>query len=133
MDRVFVDTSAWVAFANQSDPDRPRVRAALMSWRGRLVTSNLVFMETVTLCLYRYGHEVAVRFGDRLRDGSTADLVRVEREDEDGAWELLRERADKTYSFTDCASFTVMRRLGLSLAIALDVDFKREGFDVLPR
>lgn len=132
MERVFVDTSAWVAFANRADPDRDRVGSVLREWKGRLVTSRLVFVETVTLCLYRFGHDVAVRFGDRLRDGSTADLVRLESADDDQAWELLRERPDKAYSFTDCASFTVMRRLGITRAVTLDEDFARESFEMLP-
>ena len=38
----------------------------------------------------------------------------------------------KTYSYTDCTSFVVMRRLGLHTAIALDADFQREGFALLP-
>lgn len=132
MERVFVDTSAWVAFVNRADPDRTRIRTVLREWKGRLVTSQLVFVETVTLCLYRFGHDIAVRFGDRMRDGSTADLVRLDVTDDDSAWELFRQRPDKTYSFTDCASFTVMHRLGITRAITLDADFAREGFEMLP-
>lgn len=47
-------------------------------------------------------------------------------------WDLFQARGDKSYSFTDCTSFALMRRLGLEEAVALDADFRREGFRVLP-
>jgi predicted nucleic acid-binding protein len=36
------------------------------------------------------------------------------------------------YSYTDCTSFVLMRRLRIQQAIALDADFQREGFLLLP-
>lgn len=132
MQRLFVDTSAWFAFANRADPDHKNVAALIDAFKGRLVTSNFVFDETVTLCLYRLGHAAAERVGQALRDGGQVDLVRVAPEDEAVAWKLFRERRDKQYSFTDCTSFALMRRLGLKAAAALDDDFAGEGFEQLP-
>lgn len=133
MQRLFVDTSAWFAFANRVDPDHKTVAALLAAFKGRLVTSNFVFDETVTLCLYRLGHAAAERVGQALRDSSQVDLLRVAPEDETAAWQLFRERSDKQYSFTDCTSFALMRRLDLKAAAALDDDFAGEGFEQLPQ
>lgn len=133
MQRLFVDTSAWFAFANRADPDHKTVTALLAAFKGRLVTSNFVFDETVTLCLYRLGHAAAERVGQALRDSSQVDLLRVAPEDETAAWQLFRERSDKQYSFTDCTSFALMRRLDLKAAAALDDDFAGEGFEQLPQ
>ncbi|MDA2939130.1 PIN domain-containing protein [Acidobacteria bacterium AH-259-A15] len=132
MRRLFVDTSAWFAFLNQADPDHERVGNFLENFEGRLVTSNFVFDETVTLCLYRLGWKAAAKFGESLLDSATVDLIRVTSEDERAAWSLFLERADKTYSFTDCTSFQLMRRLGIRKALALDTDFEREGFEIEP-
>jgi len=33
---------------------------------------------------------------------------------------------------TDCTSFVVMRRLGLTVAVAVDDDFRQEGLRTLP-
>ena len=104
----------------------------LDAFKGRLVASNFVFDETVTLCLYRLGHAAAELVGQALRDSSQVDLVRVTPGDETAAWQLFRERADKQYSFTDCTSFVLMRRLDLKTAAALDDDFAGEGFEQLP-
>jgi len=132
MQRLFVDTSAWFAFANSGDPDHETVAELLAAFKGRLVSSNFVFDETVTLCLYRLGHDAAERVGQALRDGDQVDIVRVAPEDEAGAWQLFRERRDKQYSFTDCTSFALMQRLNLKTAAALDDDFAGEGFEQLP-
>jgi predicted nucleic acid-binding protein len=131
-DRLFVDTSAWFAFVNRRDPEHGPTKKLLEHWAGRLVTSNYVFDETVTLCLLRLGHAAALRVGAALRDPDVVHLLRASPEDERHAWELFGDRSDKRYSYTDCVSFIMMRRLDLTRAAALDDDFRREGFEALP-
>ena len=130
--RYFVDTSAWFALVNRSDPDHERISKLLQENRGRLVTTNFVFDETVTICRSRLGHGTAVRVGEALLDSVVVDLIRATPGDETRAWDLFRGRQDKPYSYTDCVSFTMMRRLGVDTAIALDDDFRQEGFDARP-
>jgi predicted nucleic acid-binding protein len=129
--RLFVDTSAWVALANRAEAAHGAVSALLQAPGVRLVTSSFVFDETVTLCRMRLGHPVALRVGAVLR-GDAVDLVHVTPEDLAEAWVLFAARADQAYSFTDCTSFVLMRRLRLDTAAALDADFAREGFRVVP-
>ena len=130
--RLFVDTSAWFAYVNAGDPDHQRVRAALDDPPGRLVTSNFVFDETVTLAQARLGHRRAVAIGRTLLDPALVEFLRVTPADEHAGWTLFERRPDKSYSFTDCTSFVVMRRLRLERAVALDAHFSQEGFEVLP-
>jgi hypothetical protein len=132
MERAFVDTSAWVAYVDAKDERHRAVKRSITKWKDRLVTTNFVLDETVTLCRYDCGHDVAVRVAERLTDGRSVELVRVTAEDEARALDLLRKRADKEYSFTDCTSFVVMRRLGMTRAITTDSDFQQEGFESLP-
>lgn len=132
MERLFVDTSAWFAYANRKDHDHATVRAVLAGFKGRLATSNFILDETVSLCLYRLGHTAAQRVGAVLLDPDTVDLIRITPEDEQAAWTLFRNRTDQHYSFTDCTSFALMRRLRIATALALDEDFRTEGFGVMP-
>ncbi|MFQ5667880.1 MAG: type II toxin-antitoxin system VapC family toxin [Candidatus Binatia bacterium] len=132
MERIFVDTSAWIAYANRADPDHARVRDLLRSFRGRRITSNFVFDETVTFCRYRFGHELAADIGNALLDARVADLIRVTADDERQAWLLMVGRPDQRYSFTDCTSFALMRRLRLRTVAALDQHFRTERFEVVP-
>jgi predicted nucleic acid-binding protein len=43
------------------------------------------------------------------------------------------ERPDKTWGFTDCISFVVMREEGLTDAVTADVHFVQAGFRALLR
>ncbi len=132
MERLFVDTSAWFAYTNRKDPMHTRVSETLRTFPGRLVTTNFIFDETISLCLYRLGHQAARSVGAVLLDPKAVDIIRITIEDERAAWELFCNRGDKRYSFTDCTSFALMRRLGLTTALALDADFSAEGFAVAP-
>jgi predicted nucleic acid-binding protein len=132
MDRLFVDTSAWYAYLNRKDPGHAAVAAALAPWEGRIVLTDYVFDELMTLLRMRIGHEAAVRVGELLRSGEVGVLANVEPEDFERAWRQFRREKDKQYSFTDCTSFAVMRRLGIRTAAALDVHFQQAGFEVLP-
>ena len=61
MKRVFVDTGAWYALVDADDPDHRRVSDCIQHHRERLVTSNFVFDEVVTLVRYRLGWQPASR------------------------------------------------------------------------
>ena len=130
--RHFVDTGAWFAYANAADPDHHRVRAILDRPPGRLVTSSYVFDETVTLTQARLGHRRAIAVGRVLLDMAVVELLSIVPADERAAWALFERRPDKSYSFTDCTSFVLMRRARIAAAVTLDQHFSQEGFVVVP-
>ncbi len=131
MNRVFVDTSGWYAYVRADEPAHAAVRGALERWEGRLVTTDFVFDETVTLARMRLGFAHAARIGETLLDPGVVELVRLLPEDLEDAWALFTKNKDKKWSFTDCSSFAVMRRLRLSGAVTTDRHFRQAGFDVL--
>ena len=132
MERLFIDTSAWFSYADLGDPDHVRIVKAFKPYKGRLVTSNYVLDETITLCRHRLGHRAAVLLGETILDPDLADLIRIEARDERAAWDLFASRSDKDYSFTDCTSLVVMRELGLRRVLTTDRHFAQMGFEVLP-
>jgi predicted nucleic acid-binding protein len=131
-ERLFVDTGAWFAYVNAADPDHQRVRPILDRASGRFVTSNYVFDETVTLTQARLGHRLAVTVGRTLQNVAVVELLSITPADERAAWSLFEKRADKSYSFTDCTSFVLMRREKIATAVALDEHFSQEGFIAVP-
>jgi len=48
------------------------------------------------------------------------------------ATRVLRENQEARWSFTDCASFSIMRQLGISQAFAFDQNSEEAGFSKLP-
>lgn len=132
MKRVFVDTAGWYAFVRADDPDHGAIKTALERWQGRLVTSNFVFDEVITLVRARLGHSLARRVGKTLRAPEVVELVRISSEDEEEAWNLFVRHRDKHYSFTDCTSFALMGRLGIEAAITTDYHFRQAGYQTEP-
>ena len=132
MNRAFVDTGAWYALLDKRDPDHAPVTEAFRAYRGRLVTSNYIFDEAVTLARYRLGWEVAHKLGAELRAQRVARLERVTQKDEAAAWSIFEQHQDKRYSFTDCTSFVLVQRLGLAVCLAVDSDFLSFGLHCLP-
>jgi len=132
MKRVFVDTGAWYSLVDAKDPDHRAVAACLAEYHGRLATSNFVFDETVTLLRYRLGYRAARTFGAALLAGGLGPVFRLTPADEAGAWEIFTRYRDKRFSFTDCTSFALIKRLAIGSAVAIDDDFRAFGIPCLP-
>jgi len=123
---VFVDSSAWYALANERDRNH-EAACHFMQGRYRLVTTNFVIDETITLVLTRKDYRAALDIGNELWSEKQARIVWLSRQDQRAAWELFKRYSDKQFSFTDCTSFVVMERLGLACAFAFDEDFAQTG------
>jgi len=135
MRSVFVDTSAFVALRNAAEAEHEQARAALaglLAEGAALFTSNYVFAETYTALLVRVGRAEAIEWGRRFRASGAIELVRVEGEIEDGAWEILERHADKQWSYVDATSFALIERDGGGEAFAFDAHFSQRGLRVHP-
>ena len=132
MNRIFVDTGAWYAMTDRKDEDHASVVAALREYRGRLLTSNYVLDETLTLVRFRLGWRVSRQLGETLRAGVLARLERISPRDEEAAWEIFSTWSDKSFSYTDCTSFAICNRLELPLCLAIDNDFRSFGLHCVP-
>lgn len=134
--RLFVDTSALAAWAESRDPKRRRVMEFLLAPPSgcRLVTSNLVFAETMTLLSSRYGQDSAIRFGDVFLSSRMFEGVRYADEAlERAALAVLRRYRDKRLSFTDASSIAIVKSEGLDGVFGFDEDFARCGIPLYPR
>ena len=132
VERIFVDTGFWYALNDQRDPAHARALAALEADSLPHVTSNAVFWETLTLIRYRLGHALAMRFGEELMRHPRVEILWLTKADEQEAWRILRRHGDQRFSFTDCLSFALMRRLGCRRALTFDRDFRAMGFLTSP-
>lgn len=127
-ERLFLDTSAIYAYINSRDPDHEKIKTLLSSFSGKLVITNYIFDEVITLVKARLGHATAVRVGTILLNSPQIERAWITQADEAAAWDLFVDRDDKGYSFTDCTSFAVMRRLKIKKSLAFDEHFRQEGF-----
>ncbi len=96
--------------------------------REKLVTSDFVIDEVLTLLKVRGNVEFAPSASEeRFLSGELAEIEWVSRLDFEQAWEVFNKYRDKEWSFTDCVSFVMMRRLGIKKAFAFDEHFRQLG------
>ena len=130
---IFVDTSAWYARYTPRDPNHQAARSFHRANREPLVTTDFIVDETLTLFKARGNYQRALHFGPRLLSGNAAAIIWVERSDFEAAWDVFSHYRDKEWSFTDCVSYIVMKRMGISDAFAFDTHFEQFGVvNVLP-
>jgi predicted nucleic acid-binding protein len=112
--------------------------AAVRHWEGLLdtppniLTTSYVFSEIVTFFNGRNLHSKAVEVGERLETSPRVTLVHVDEGLFQLGWLYFQQRQDKRFSLTDCISFVLMHRMGISHALAFDSDFVQAGFQRLP-
>ena len=130
---IFVDTSAWYALLDKSDANHHAAVNFKDSLDHPMVTSNYIADEVITLARNRLGHKVAVEIGQKLWNESIANLIHVTPNDEKKAWAIFVKYSDKTFSFTDCTSFALMERVGITEVFAFDDHFMQYmNFIVFP-
>ena len=122
---TFVDTGAWVALFVEADVQHSSAREWIGANSDRLVTSDYIVDEVLTLIKARFRRQTAVRAGHVLFGQGLAGLIQLTDEDKERAWGLFRSHSDKGWSFTDCTSFAFMQRLRITKAFAFDRHFSQ--------
>lgn len=141
MNRIFVDTSAFYALADESDRNHHRAKSVYESLNSMsLVTSDYVLLECWFLMGGHLGRDKAILFWDGLRTG-IVDVLSVNEQDLDRARDIIDRFPDQDFSLVDASSFALMQREGIRSAFTFDAHFrvyrfgmdKRRYFEVLPQ
>jgi predicted nucleic acid-binding protein len=129
--RIFIDTGAFLALEDESDEHHEeaiRFRdQELLRGNYELVTTSYILDETLTLLRSRLGIPASIDFSKKIRRSQVVKVLSVSKEVEEKALELFEKYDDKTFSFTDCVSFVVMREKGIQEAFTFDEHFVQMG------
>ena len=120
---VFVDTSVWYAAADDGDAHREAARSLLAEHAGSLVTSDMVLAELWNLVNARVDHRTA----NQVVAAIAAGVARIEcttLADLEAAETAAEAFADQAFSLTDRTSWSLMERLAITDALALDADYR---------
>lgn len=131
LDKVFVDSSGLFSVIDRKDPAHKKASSYFTSASAAFVTTDYIFDEVVTLLRIKVSHPIAVEVGDKIIRGGIK-LIDVSSEDREAAWDYFKKHRDKKYSFTDCTSFCLMKRLGIEKAFSFDKNFIQAGFSTVP-
>ena len=134
MTRVFVDTAGWIACGDVADPAHTAAcgaRDAALEAGRTLVTTDFVVDETLTLMRLRLGSREAEAWWHQIDSSRRLHWERIDAARFDRAREFFFRHRDKSFSFTDCTSFVVMRELRLTDVLTTDHHFRQAGFSLL--
>ena len=130
---TFVDTGAWCASVVPSDPRHRNLPAWLAGSPVRLLTTDCVVDETLTLLRARGERTRAIELGRRFFDLAGVAVHRVDADDARRAWTYFRDETHRDWSFTDCPSRAVIERLHLKRVLTFDHHFNEFGaLEILP-
>lgn len=131
--KLLADTSALLALVLRDDRWHAAAAALVRTNpRARFVFTELILAETATRLRAVGGAARSVAIVGELLESRRYELILLDLELLKGALAQMQRFADKRLSLTDCASFEVIRRLGLDGAFTFDRDFRDCGFRMLP-
>ncbi len=136
MRTIFVDAGYWIALLYRQDALHAKAVSLARLLRGnRFVTTDLVLVEVLNFFAERgpYLRENAVKLTNTIHGASRIRVVSLGMVDFDRALELYRNRGDKGWSLTDCASFLVMDSDHIDEALTPDRHFEQAGYTALLR
>lgn len=137
MQRIFIDSSAWLAYYLSDEPDHIRVKNLIKgsAKEGKvIVTSNDIIDETATFLIYRKP-QLAIKFIDFIKrtilTGNITQLW-VDEEIQSEAFELVQKFAEHRLSLTDATTIALVKKFSIESVISLDSDFLKVGIPTLP-
>jgi len=133
---LFADTSGWMACADKNDPVHKNALAARNEWLqsgGTILLTDYVVDETLTLLRMRLGLASAKTWWESVSSSPRVRIQYLSGDILESARTQFFKFRDKTYSFTDCTSFAVMKAENLKKALSTDHHFSQAGFQCLPQ
>lgn len=131
IDRLLLDMSYALALANTRDQFHARAIALMPRFEKAQVWVTETVLTEIADGLASINREAAVSFIRRVIASRDSRVVGVDTELFRDGLDLYSDRPDKQWSLTDCISFILMARHGLTAALTSDRHFLQAGFRAL--
>jgi len=122
---IFLDSSVIISYKIKDDVNNDKavkIIKKIMEY-DRIVVSEYVFAEVVTVLSMQESLKAAVDVGERLKNAKEVEILKLEKLFEE-TWEIFREKG-KYLSFVDCSSIAIMKNMGIKKIATFDKDFKQ--------
>jgi predicted nucleic acid-binding protein len=130
--RIFIDTSALIAFIDADDEfhdEAVKIYSYLLRERILTFTSNYILLETIVILKNRIGLEAV-----RLFNNDIMPILKIHWIDEtlhNLCVNNLIIANRKKVSLVDYTSFEIMRKLNISKVFTFDYHFREIGFEII--
>jgi predicted nucleic acid-binding protein len=132
MKTVFADTYYFLALLNNTDQGHQRALAFTKTYGGRLVTTGWILTELADALAHTKNGRLQFIFTlQKLRADPNISVLPSDENLFTEGISLYGQRLDKEWSLTDCVSFAVMTREGITEALTGDHHFEQAGFIAL--
>jgi len=128
---LFADTFYFLALLHEDDAAHPRALALSGTRSNPILTTLWVLTEVADALSAPNLRTNFLPLLQALRTDPACTIVPPSEELFDQGVELYAGRADKEWTLTDCISFEVMRRYGVTEALTGDRHFEQAGFAAL--
>lgn len=138
MNPVFVDTGGWIAITVVRDQFHKQAASYYRKLSKKeipLVTSNYVLAETYTRIRYDDGHPKALQFHSLIIQAIKLGRLHLEWVTptiHQEAWRIFEHYQDQVFSFVDCTSFVIARKVRAKEIFGFDQNFNTVGFILKP-
>lgn len=131
MRTVFADTFYYIALLFPDDVAHQQATALTPTLKGKMVTTAWVLTELAdAMSAPRNRHRFSNFLAHLRNDPDVLIEPPTQNLFEEGLT-LYQNRPDKEWSLTDCVSFVVMQRAGITEALTGDHHFEQAGFTAL--
>jgi uncharacterized protein len=131
MQPIFLDTYYFLALLNARDESHFLAKQFSQNTRESLITTTWILMELADgLSNSKHRHHFSRVLHD-LKVNPQVKIIPPTQEWFDLGAELYETRPDKDWSLTDCISFVVMGKFGITDCLTADHHFEQAGFNIL--
>ncbi|EKD42485.1 MAG: nucleic acid-binding protein contains PIN protein [uncultured bacterium] len=128
----FIDSSALFAWMDASSREGKKIESLLGPMDHSLITTNLVFAETISLITKRVSKLAGVQAGQSIFASKLVHLSYLDLKTQQEAWKMYVKYKDKDFDFIDATSFVFCQQNKIKEVLTLDHHFTQMGFKILP-
>lgn len=136
--RIFIDTSAWIAYYLSDERNHIKVKStikSLLKERAIIFTSNDIIDETVTRLVKTTNPKIVAQFINVICENinkNTLTQLWVDEQIQTEAFRLVEKFTEHKLSLTDATTITLMKKFSIKSIISLDSDFRKVGITTFP-
>lgn len=131
MRTIFADTFYFLAQLNPRDEAHQKTTEFTAAYAGRFVTTDWILVELADAFSHPSNRARFVNFYRQLPTLPDMAIIAADRRTLQQSFDLYEQRLDKEWSLTDCISFVLMQREGITEALTGDHHFEQAGFIAL--
>jgi len=124
-EEIFVDSNFFISLFNDLDSLHNKAKIIVERFvksKPKIVISNFIFLETVTVLSQRVNRKTAYSAGEKLLNEEFCKIIHVDEGLQNVTWGIFHEVKKKNTSFVDCSILAVISYMGIKKLLTFDTE-----------